>query len=62
MIYFLVARLLTLLQVHRQVEGRLREHFTQPQVAPPIRASHPRNTTSVDEPEKEIRRRKAEPY
>ncbi|PIL35938.1 hypothetical protein GSI_01598 [Ganoderma sinense ZZ0214-1] len=49
-------------EVHRQVEGRLREHFSQPQITQPVRASQPRNSTSVDEPEKEIRRRKAEPY
>ena len=50
------------LQVHRQVEGRLCEHFSQPQITQPVRASHPRNATSVDEPEQEIRRRKVEPY
>ena len=46
------------LQVHRQVESRLREHFSQPQLAQPVRAAHPRNVTAE---EREMRRRKVEP-
>ncbi|KAI0779450.1 root hair defective 3 GTP-binding protein [Fomes fomentarius] len=50
-------------EVHRQVESRLREHFTEPQLAQPVRSSsHRRKVSAGDEVEREIRRRKAEPY
>ncbi|KAI0358523.1 root hair defective 3 GTP-binding protein [Trametes cingulata] len=48
-------------EVHRQVEGRLREHFSQPQLAQPVRASSSRSIPRGDEAEKEVRRVKAEP-
>ncbi|KAI0744113.1 root hair defective 3 GTP-binding protein [Daedaleopsis nitida] len=51
-------------EVHRQVEGRLREHFAHPQLAQPVRAqraSHARNVSAGDEVEREMRRRKVEP-
>ncbi|TBU45789.1 protein SEY1 [Dichomitus squalens] len=49
-------------ETHRQVEGRLRDHFSQPQLAQPVRASRSRSGTSNDEPERDVRRRNVEPY
>ncbi|CCL98665.1 uncharacterized protein FIBRA_00667 [Fibroporia radiculosa] len=44
-------------EVQRQVSARLREHFSQPVAAPPVRAKR----LEGDEIERELRHRKAEP-
>lgn len=48
-------------QVHRQVDHRLREHFSPPQLAQPVRASSSRGGRRDSVDDDKVRRMKTEP-
>lgn len=53
--------MLTTYQVHRQVDHRLREHFSPPQLAQPVRASSSRGARRDSVDDDKVRRMKTEP-